>query len=122
MHCRRKELLSFNAAGEVEPCAFVHFANVNIKNTSLVKALKSTLFQACQAAQPFNHNHLRPCPIIDNPKALEQLVTETGPYPTQKSGISASALYHPFMGMLLAWGKVADEIWSRNQTPEEQKA
>lgn len=111
-----------NAAGEVEPCAFVHFANVNIKDTPLVEALKSPLFQAYQAAQPFNHNHLRPCPIIDNPKALERLVTETGAYPTQKSGISASALCQSLYGYAEAWGKVADEIWSGNRAPEEQKA
>lgn len=101
-----------NAAGDVEPCAFVHYANVNIKNTSLVEALKCPLFKAYQASQPFNANHLRPCPIIDNPEALERMVAETGAYPTQKNGITAQQLCSPLHAYAEAWGKVADRLWA----------
>ncbi|MGB9868295.1 MAG: radical SAM protein [Bacillota bacterium] len=105
-----------NAMGDVEPCAFIHYANVNIKNTSLVDALKCALFRAYQARQPFNLNHMRPCPLIDNPKALEEIVAESGAYPTQRNRISASQLCQPLYGYAEAWGKIADRIW-QEQAP-----
>ncbi|HHW18939.1 MAG TPA: radical SAM protein [Firmicutes bacterium] len=101
-----------NAMGDVEPCAFVHYANVNIKNTTLVEALKCPLFKAYQANQPFNENLMRPCPIIDNPEKLEKIVNETGAYPTQKNGVTATELCRPLYGYAEAWGKVADKIWA----------
>jgi len=104
-----------NAAGDVEPCAFVHYANVNIKNTTLVEALKCPLFKAYQANQPFNENMLRPCPIIDNPEALERMVKETKAYPTQKNGLTASELCIPLHVYAKSWGKVADELWNETQ-------
>lgn len=100
-----------NAMGDVEPCAFVHYANVNIKNTSLVEALGCPLFRLYQKGQPFCDNHLRPCPIIDNPWALEQIVTEAGAYPTQKNGITAAALCQPLHKYAHEWGKIADDLW-----------
>ncbi len=101
-----------NAMGDVEPCAFVHYANVNIKDTTLVEALRSPLFRAYQENQPFSGNHMRPCPIIDNPWMLEKMVSESGAYSTQKDGITATQLCRPLYGYAAAWGKVADEIMS----------
>jgi MoaA/NifB/PqqE/SkfB family radical SAM enzyme len=108
-----------NAAGDVEPCAFVHYANVNIKKTTLVEALKSPLFMAYQANQPFNSNHLRPCPIIDNPQKLEKIVNETGAYPTQRNGISVSQLCQPLYGYAQEWGAVADQLWEETASAQE---
>ena len=31
---------------------------------------------------PFYHNHLCPCPIIDNPQALREMVEVSGAHPT----------------------------------------
>ena len=28
--------------------------------------------------QPFNKNHLRPCPMLENPEILQRMVKETG--------------------------------------------
>ena len=99
-----------NAMGDVEPCAFVHYANVNIKDTSLVEALKSPLFMEYQKNQPFNSNHLRPCPIIDNPEWLEELVEKTKAYPTQTNKVTAAQLCRPLRGYAKAWGEIADEV------------
>lgn len=77
-----RQYVHINAKGDVEPCAFAHFATANIRETSLVEALRSPLFAAFQARQPFNENHLVPCPIIDNPQALREMVAESGAYPT----------------------------------------
>lgn len=71
-----------NAKGDVEPCAFVHFATDNIKDISLKEALNNPLFKEYQKRQPFNENSLRPCPIIDNNPALRKMVKESGAEPT----------------------------------------
>ena len=73
-----------NAAGEVEPCAFAHFAVDNIRGKSLKEVLQNPLFKAYQKRQPFNGNHLAPCPIIDRPQALRDIVAESGAHPTHE--------------------------------------
>ncbi|HHY69063.1 MAG TPA: radical SAM protein [Bacillota bacterium] len=104
-----------NAMGDVEPCAFVHYANVNIKNTSVVEALKCPLFQLYQENQPFNENHLRPCPIIDNPQKLEEIVEKAGAYSTQINKISAPSLCRPLYGYAEEWGEIADKVMQEEQ-------
>ena len=62
-----RRYLHINAAGDVEPCVFVHYSNVNIHDVSLLDALRSPLFMKYYESQPFNTNHLRPCPMLENP-------------------------------------------------------
>ena len=69
-----------NANGDVEPCAFIHHSTVNIKQVSLLEALRSPLFKAYQQRQPFNKNHLRPCPLLDNPHSLKEVVRVSEAY------------------------------------------
>ncbi|MCF8009540.1 MAG: radical SAM protein [Halanaerobiales bacterium] len=71
-----------NAKGDVEPCAFVHFATDNIKGKSLKEVLNNPLFEEYQKRQPFNENSLRPCPIIDNNPALRKIIKESKAKPT----------------------------------------
>jgi MoaA/NifB/PqqE/SkfB family radical SAM enzyme len=59
-----RNYLHINANGDVEPCAFIHYSNVNIKDVSLLEALKSPLFMQYRENHPFNDNHLRPCLYI----------------------------------------------------------
>ena len=40
-----RHYLHINANGDVEPCVFIHYSNCNIKDTSLLDALKSPIFQ-----------------------------------------------------------------------------
>ncbi|BAS26468.1 radical SAM protein [Limnochorda pilosa] len=77
-----RQYLHINAKGDAEPCAFAHFATENVLEKPLAEALRSPLFAAFRARQPFNRNHLVPCPIIDNPQALRAMVAESGAYPT----------------------------------------
>ncbi len=79
-----RKYFHINAAGDVEPCAFVHFAVDNIRNKSLVEVLQNPLFKAYQKEQPFNENHLAPCPIIDAPAALRSMVKISGARPTHR--------------------------------------
>jgi len=111
-----------NAKGEVEPCAFVHFAVDNINAKSLLEVLQSPLFKAYQKRQPFNSNHLRPCPIIDNPQALRDIVRESGARPTHEGAetVLEGTVANYLDNLSLAWGKVADEIWNAHH--ETKKA
>jgi MoaA/NifB/PqqE/SkfB family radical SAM enzyme len=101
-----------NAAGDVEPCAFVHFAVDNIREKSLLDVLHNPLFKAYQREQPFNKNHLAPCPIIDSPATLRKMVRESGAYPTHQGaehvleGKVAEHLDH----LSDHWLKMADEF------------
>ncbi|ACA60223.1 radical SAM protein [Candidatus Desulforudis audaxviator] len=70
------------ASGAVQPCAFVHFSTHDIYHHSLEEVLRSPLFTAFQKRQPFCGDHLRPCPIIDVPSALREIMTESGAKPT----------------------------------------
>ena len=79
-----RQYLHINARGDVEPCAFVHYSNVNIKDTSLVEALRQPIFEEYRKRQPFNHNHLRPCPCLDNPEKLRSIVNASKAPSTQK--------------------------------------
>lgn len=112
-----RKYIHINAQGEVEPCAFVHFAVDNINIKSLQEVLKSSLFEAYQKRQPFHCNHLRPCPIIDNPRALREIVQESGAHPTHEGaetvleGVVAAYLDD----LSRAWGELADEIWAERQ-------
>lgn len=67
-----------NANGDVEPCVFVHYSNANIHEKTLLECLSQPLFKAYQAGQPFNENHLRPCPMLENPDCLKGIVNSVG--------------------------------------------
>lgn len=55
-----------NPNGDVEPCVFIHYSGANIKEVSLLDALRQPLFMAYRDHQPFNCNHLKPCPMLEN--------------------------------------------------------
>ncbi|HWR59977.1 MAG TPA: radical SAM protein [Clostridia bacterium] len=75
--------MHINANGDAEPCAFIHYSNANIKEVSLLEALKSPLFMQYRLNQPFNENHLRPCPLLDNPDKLKEMVHKAEAKSTQ---------------------------------------
>lgn len=112
-----------NARGDVEPCAFVHFAVDNIKDKSLKEVLRSPLFMAYQKRQPFADNFLRPCPIIDVPGALREIVKESNAHPTHPG---ADTVLGGDIGDFLDqrsndWRQLSDPIWSRRQEERVQK-
>ena len=48
-----REYLHINANGDIEPCAFIHYSDSNIKEKNLLEALQGPLFMACRSNQPF---------------------------------------------------------------------
>lgn len=73
-----RRYLHINANGDVDPCVFIHYSNSNIYDNTLLEALKSPIFMAYHDGQPFNENMLRPCPMLENPKLLRQMVEKSG--------------------------------------------
>ncbi len=83
-----RKFVHINNNGDVEPCVFCHFATDNIKQTSLLEALQSPFFQSIRDRQPFGHNLLRPCPIIDHPEVVRETVEKHGAYATHEGAES----------------------------------
>jgi len=104
-----------NARGDVEPCAFVHFAVDNIKDKSLKEVLDSPLFRAYQRRQPFSENMLRPCPIIDVPEALREIVAESGARPTHPGadGVLGGCVAAFLDRRAADWAETSAPVWQR---------
>jgi MoaA/NifB/PqqE/SkfB family radical SAM enzyme len=104
--------LHINAAGDIEPCAFIHYSDSNIKEKTILEALQSPLFMQYREHQPFCENHLRPCPLLDNPEMLAVMVHD--------SGATSTDLRHPEDVETLCgrctepaaqWQITADRLW-----------
>ena len=108
--------LHINANGDVEPCAFIHYSDSNIREKTLLEAYKSPLFMQYHANQPFNKNHLRPCPCLDNPHKLVEMVEKSG---AKSTDVQAPEDVHDLAAkcepVSEAWGKHADELWKENR-------
>jgi len=110
-----KRYLHINAAGDVEPCAFIHYSNVNIHDVTLLDALRSPLLMAYRRNQPFNSNMLRPCPLLDNPEMLASMVKESGAKSTDmEAPEDADKLCAKTAPAAKAWSTVADRLWEEN--------
>jgi len=110
-----RHYLHINANGDVEPCVFIHYSNCNIHECTLLEALQSPLFMAYHDNQPFNQNHLRPCPMLENPERLRSLVQETGAKSTDlQSPESAAHLCEKCEPYAAAWKGTADALWAES--------
>ena len=108
-----RNYLHINAKGDVEPCVFIHYSNANINDCSLLEALKSPIFMAYHDNQPFNDNMLRPCPMLENPEALREMVKATGAVNTDyESPESVDHLCDKTTPYAENWKGKADELWS----------
>ncbi len=106
-----RRYLHINANGDMEPCAFIHYSDSNIREKTLLEALKSPLFMAYRAGQPFNENHLRPCPLLDNPDMLTKMVETSGAHSTDlESPEEVRHLSAKCQKAAENWAAVADEL------------
>ena len=105
-----------NANGDAEPCVFIHYSDSNIRDKSLLEILKSPLFMAYRDGQPFNENHLRPCPMLENPEILQAMVAKTGAVSTDlKSPESAEHLCEKCAQYAADWKPYADDFWAQTE-------
>jgi MoaA/NifB/PqqE/SkfB family radical SAM enzyme len=73
-----------NHRGDVEPCIFCHFSTHNIHKCSIGDVLKSPFFTSIREKQPLSYNTLLPCPLIDHPDTIWNLIQKHGAYPTHE--------------------------------------
>ncbi len=115
-----RNYLHINAEGDVEPCVFIHYSNANIKNCSLLEALKSPIFMAYHDRQPFNENMLRPCPMLENPEFLRAMVKETGAVSTDHaSPEKVDDLCNRTVPYALHREATADQLWQESKEKKE---
>lgn len=108
-----------NANGDMEPCAFIHYSDSNIKEKTLLECYQSPLFMAYRRSQPFNDNMLRPCPVLDNPGRLTQIVEESGARSTDLESPERACDYcNRCVPAAEKWAPVADELW--NSLPKKK--
>ncbi len=101
-----------NARGDVEPCVFIHYSNANIKDQSWLDCLNQPIFQQYRERYPWNDNMLQPCPMLENPGILPQMVKASGAKSTQYTAEeSAETLMERTLPYAKAWGPEARKLW-----------
>jgi MoaA/NifB/PqqE/SkfB family radical SAM enzyme len=109
-----------NANGDLEPCAFFHYSDVNINEMSLVKALRSPFFKKIRSGKPFSKNLLRPCPIMDVPDALIAITKSSNVRSTHlKNPETAEELIAKTRPLAREWEPVANRLY--DELPEREK-
>ena len=101
-----------NARGDVEPCVFIHYSNANIKEKSWLECLQQPIFQAYREHWPWNDNMLQPCPMLENPTILPEIVKESGAKTSEYvAPESAEDLCKRTTPYAEAWAPKAKELW-----------
>ena len=117
-----RRYLHINANGDVDPCVFIHYSNANIYENTLLEALKSPIFMAYHDGQPFNENMLRPCPMLENPQKLREMVEKSGAHSTDlQSPESAEHLCGKCDKYAACWKERADQLWDERQKEKAEK-
>ena len=108
-----RDYFHINPNGDVEPCVFIHYSDSNIREKTLIECLTSPLFTAYKEGQPFNCNHLMPCPMLENPEKLRDIVHATGAHSTDLiSEESVDNLCAKCSSYSEEWRPRAEEIWA----------
>ena len=111
-----RRYLHINANGDVDPCVFIHYSDANIREKSLLECLQSPIFMAYHDGQPFNGNHLRPCPMLENPDLLRAMVKGTGAHSTDlQSPESVDHLCDKCVSYARRWQPEADRLWRESR-------
>ena len=101
-----------NAAGDMEPCVFIHYSGANIREKSFLECLQQPLFLEYRKGQPFNGNHLRPCPMLENPELLPQIVARSGAHSTDlEAPESVEHLCGKCKTYAACWRPEAEKLW-----------
>lgn len=111
-----------NANGDLEPCVFCHYSDVNINDMPLVEALRSPFFKKFRNHKPFSNNALRPCPLVDVPEAIVHI--------TKSEGIKSTHISNPETPEQLAaktkplaeqWAPMADKLFKEMPYDEKRR-
>lgn len=104
-----------NANGDMDPCVFIHYSDSNIRDKSILEGLCSPLFMQYRTHQPFNSNHLRPCPMLENPDFLEEMVHNTEAVSTDlESPESVEKASDKCREYAKNWAPTAEKLWEKS--------
>ncbi len=108
-----RRFFHINANGDCDPCVFIHYSDSNIREKTLLEVLTSPLFMAYHDGQPFNENHLRPCPMLENPERIQEIIQKTGAHSTDlQSPESVEHLTEKTKPYAANWVETADRLWA----------
>ena len=111
-----RRYLHINANGDVDPCVFIHYSDSNIREKTLLECLQGPMFMAYHDGQPFDENHLRPCPMLENPHLLREMVRRTGAHSTDmQSPESVDHLCDKCVSYAQCWSPQADKLWNEGK-------
>lgn len=109
-----REYLHINANGDIEPCAFIHYSDSNIREKTILEACQAPLFKEYRQGQPFNQNMLQPCPLLDNPEKLVKMVEKSGAHSTD---LQNPEDVHHLCGKCYTpaahWARTAEKLWKK---------
>ena len=110
-----RNYLHINANGDIEPCAFVHYSDSNIREKTLLEAYQSPMFMQYHDNQPFNDNMLRPCPVLDNAGKLAEMVHACGAHSTDlQSPEDVDDYCERCRPTAEAWAVTAERLWNED--------
>ncbi len=111
-----RRYLHINANGDVDPCVFIHYSDSNIRNKTLLECLQSPVFMEYYKGQPFNENHLRPCPMLENPEKLRAMIHNTQANSTDlQSPETVDHLCDKCADYASNWAPTAEKLWTCSQ-------
>lgn len=117
-----RRYLHINANGDVDPCVFIHYSDSNIRERTLLECLQGPIFMAYHDGQHFNENHLRPCPMLENPELLRKMVKETGAHSTDlQSPETVDHLCDKCTSYAQCWKPEADRLWAASKAVKQER-
>ena len=117
-----RRYLHINSAGDVDPCVFAHYSNANIREVSLLDALRSPIFMEYYREQPFDDNLLKPCPIMENSGRLTEMVERAGAHSSDlEAKESAEELCAKTKQAAEEWAPYAERLWNNEDDPMHAK-
>ena len=86
-----------------------------IRKKTLLEAYRSPLFMGYHDNQPWNENMLRPCPVLDNPGRLTEIVEKSQAKSTDYQNLeSAKEFSDKCVETAEKWAPVADRLWAES--------
>ncbi|GAB6954171.1 radical SAM protein [Mediterraneibacter glycyrrhizinilyticus] len=106
-----------NANGDIDPCVFIHYSDSNIREKTILEALRAPMMMAYHDGQPFNENMLRPCPMLENPEKLREMVGKTQAHSTDlQSPETVEHLCAKCDRYAENWKPAAEQLWNGKES------
>ena len=118
-----RRYLHITADGGIEPCAFIHLSQGNIKDMSLKEALQLPFFKEIQKLQPYSDNLLSPCLLIDHPDYFRKIASIPGVKATDATAENMSKEVGKHLDKLSKdWDKLSRPVFEKDFPKEAAKA